>query len=249
MLLAVDIGNTSIKFGVFDGDEIVSTHIIPTIRENTAAEIAASVDEWLPTGLTAAMISSVVPELDEPIAEYLETRAESLSIVRTTDDFGLTYNFPIDEAGTDRLVNASAAASLYGVPCIVIAFGTATTIDAVSREREHLGGLIAPGPATTARALELAASKLPEVTIAEPPNVIATNTEHAIQAGIFYSQIGLVERAVPDIKKQIGTDARVVATGGFAQLIADKCRGIDVIDRDLTLKGLKLLRSRMAQPA
>jgi type III pantothenate kinase len=132
----------------------------------------------------------------------------------------------------------------------VAAFGTATTIDAISRDREHLGGLIAPGPATTAKALGLAASKLPEVEITEPPGVIATNTVHAIQAGILYSQLGLVERVVPDMKQEIGPDARVIATGGFAQLIAGRCRVIDVVDRDLTLKGLDLLHRRTGvQPA
>lgn len=248
MLLAVDIGNTSIKFGLFAGDEIASTHVIPTIRNSSSADIRAAVDDWLPKEVCAAAISSVVPELDTAIVEYLEGRAESVTLVRTDDDLGLTYRFPIDEAGTDRLVNASAAAELYGLPCIVIAFGTATTIDAVSREGEHLGGLIAPGPATTAKALALVASKLPDVEIAEPPGVIATNTVNAIQAGIFYSQVGLIERAVPDIKQLIGAGAKVVATGGFAQLIAAKCGTIDVIDRDLTLKGLNLFHKRH-QPA
>ncbi len=244
MFLAVDIGNTSIKFGLFDGDEIVSTHILPTIRNITAADIGEATRAWLPNDLSAAIISSVVPELDAPIVEFLERHAAKVALVRTTDDFGLTYNFPIDEAGTDRLVNAFAAAELYGAPCVVVAFGTATAIDAVTREREHIGGLIAPGPATTAKALELAASKLPEVEIAEPPGVIATNTVHAIQAGIFFSQIGLVEAAVPRIKTEIGDDAKVVATGGFAPLIAAKCRSIDVVEPNLTLIGLKMLYSR-----
>jgi type III pantothenate kinase len=244
MLLAVDIGNTSIKFGLFDGDEIASTHIIPTVRNSTAADIAAATDAWLPGNLSAAIVSSVVPELDATIVEFLENRAPTFALVRATDDLGLAHNFPIDDAGTDRLVNAFAAAELHGVPCVVIAFGTATAIDAISRERGHLGGLIAPGPATSAKALGLVASKLPEVEIAEPPFVIATTTENAIQAGIFYSQIGLVESAVAHIKNEIGCDAKVVATGGFAPLIAAKCRSIDLVEPNLTLLGLKMLYSR-----
>jgi type III pantothenate kinase len=250
MLLAVDIGNTSIKFGLFDGDDLVSTHIIATKRTLTSEEIKTAIGDWLPTGLTSSIFSSVVPELDEATAQYLGEVTKSSLKVKTNDDFGLTFRAPVNEAGTDRLVNAFAAAEIYGVPCVVIGFGTATTIDVVSRERELLGGLIAPGPATTAKALELGASKLPEVEVAEPPSVIATDTVHAIQAGIFYSQVGLVERALPDIKQEVGDDARVVATGGFASLIADKCLGIDIVDRDLTLKGLNLLRHRLSrQPA
>jgi len=244
MLLAVDIGNTSIKFGLFDGDEIASTHVIPTIRQNTAADIASSVGDWLPHNVDAAIVSSVVPELNSEIQRYLRQNISSVSLLETFDDFGLNYSFPIDDAGTDRLVNAFAGAEIFGVPCIVVSFGTATTIEAVNKDREHIGGLIAPGPVTTAKALQLVASKLPQVEIAEPPSVIATNTAHAIQAGLLYSQIGLVETAIPHIKREIGDDAKVIATGGFAPLIADKCRSIDVIDRDLTLKGLNLLYRR-----
>ena len=244
MLLAVDIGNTSIKFGLFDGDEIASTHVIPTIRQNTAAEIALSVGDWLPRDVDAAIISSVVPELNAEIERYLTRSISSVAFVGTSDDFGLNYSFPIDDAGTDRLVNAFAGAEIFGVPCIIVAFGTATTIEAVNSHREYIGGLIAPGAATSAKALELVASKLPLVEIAEPPNVIATNTEHAIQAGILYSQIGLVETVIPHIKREIGDDGKVIATGGFAPLIADKCRSIDVIERELTLKGLNLLYRR-----
>jgi type III pantothenate kinase len=244
MLLAVDIGNTSIKFGLFDGDKIASTHIIPTIRQHTADDLAATTGDWLPRDVDAAIISSVVPEIDAEIQQYLARTIRDVSLVTPSDDFGLVYNFSTEDAGTDRLVNASAAAGLYGVPCIVVVFGTATTIEAVNRDREHIGGLIAAGPATTAKALELAASKLPDVEVAEPPGVVATNTVHAIQAGILYSQIGLVESAVPQIKQLIGDDAKVVATGGFAPLIASKCRSIDAVEPNLTLLGLKMLYSR-----
>jgi type III pantothenate kinase len=243
MLLAVDIGNTSIKFGLFDGGEIASTHIIPTDKDSNAAGIEAAVGDWLPQAVSGAIVSSVVPEIDNAMSEYLSARGSTF-FVKTTDDFGLSFNFPIDEAGTDRLVNSFAAAELYGVPCIVIALGTATTIDVVSRDRELLGGLIAPGPATAARALELAASKLPEVEIAEPSGVITTNTVNAMQAGIFYSQIGLIETSIPNIKSEVGDDATVIAIGGFAPLIAEKCRSVDVIEPNLTLLGLKMLYSR-----
>lgn len=245
MLLAIDIGNTSIKFGVFDGDQLTSKFVIPTSRDYSVEHLRKAVNGQLDGGFKNAIVSSVVPEIDRAITEYLShfSRAET-QFIKTTDDFDLTFSYPIHEAGTDRLVNSFAAAGKYGVPTIVIGFGTATTIDVIDRSREHRGGLIAPGPATTAKALQIVASKLPEVEIAEPPNVISTTTITSIQSGIFYSQIGLVETAVPDIKAEIGEDARVVATGGFAHLIADKCRSVDVVDGDLTLEGLRMLYSR-----
>jgi type III pantothenate kinase len=245
MLLAVDIGNTSIKFGVFDDDRLTSKFVVPTRRDYDTAGIRSIVDGQLRLGATDAIVSSVVPEIDQPFSEFV---AEDLGIeprfIKTTDDFDLTFNFPVDEAGTDRLVNSFAASSKYGVPCIVIAFGTATTIDVVNEHHEHLGGLIAPGPATTAKALQIVASKLPEVQIVEPPNVINTTTVSSIQSGIFYTQIGLVETAIPHIKAEIGGNAKVVATGGFVHLIADKCRSVDVIDVDLMLDGLRMLYLR-----
>ncbi|MFN6962874.1 MAG: type III pantothenate kinase [Pyrinomonadaceae bacterium] len=246
MFLAIDIGNTSIKFGVFDGDDLTSKFIIPTRREYTARDIDAAADGALDgRRFAATLVSSVVPELDAAFAEYLaQIVGVEPAFVKTSDDFSLVFNFPIDEAGTDRLVNSFAAVEKYGAPCIVVAFGTATTIDVIDRDREHRGGLIAPGPATTAKALQIVASKLPEVDIAEPPNVISTTTVTAIQSGIFYSQIGLVETAVPHIKAEIGDDARVIATGGFAHLIADKCRSVEVVEPELTLEGLMLLNKR-----
>ena len=245
MLLAIDIGNTAIKLGTYDGDRLTSKFVIPTRRDYGVAELRKAINGQLDGGFKYAIVSSVVPEIDRAIAGYVSHfSGVEARFVRTTDDFDLTFNYPIHEAGTDRLVNSFAAAEKYGVPMIVIGFGTATTIDVIDRNREHRGGLIAPGPATTAKALQIVASKLPEVEIAEPPNVISTSTITSIQAGIFYSQIGLVEAAVPDIRAEIGEDARVVATGGFAHLIAHKCRSVDVVDGDLTLEGLKMLYSR-----
>ena len=244
MLLTVDIGNTSIKFGTFDGPALVSKFVVPTHREYTNEQIAKAVDGRLDGSLDAAIVSSVVPPIDESVSRYLDrVVGASPRFVRTSDDFGLTFNFPIHEAGSDRLVNSFAAAEKYGAPVIIIAFGTATVFDVVDANREHRGGLIAPGPATTAKALQIAASKLPEVEIAEPTNVLNTTTIGSIQAGIFYSQIGLVEAAVRHIKAEIG-EAKVISTGGFAHLIADKCKEVDAVDADLTLEGLRLLHER-----
>lgn len=243
MFLAIDIGNTSTKFGIFDGETLTSKFLIPTNREYTPLEINEAVGARLNGIDEGALISSVVPEVDGAIANYLSGLNSEARFVRTNDDLGLTFNFPNVEMGTDRLVNSFAAAEIYGVPCIVIAFGTATTFDVIDKNREHRGGLIAPGPTAAAKALEILASKLPEVEITEPSNVLNTTTVSAIQAGIFYSQIGLVGEAIRHIKAEIG-EAKVVATGGFAQLIAPTCKVVDVVDADLTLKGLRLMHER-----
>lgn len=233
------------KFGVFDGDALVSKFVIPTRRDYSETAIATALADRIPRAVDARIISSVVPEVNDAIQAFLtRTGAGPVRLVRATDALGLTINFPVEDAGTDHLINSFAAAELYGIPCIVISFGTATTIDVVNREREHRGGLIAPGPGATAKALEMLASKLPEVEIHEPPNVISTNTVDAIRSGIFYSQVGLVDTAIPHIKSEIGEDAKVIATGGFAPLFANSCRYIDHVEHDLTLLGLKMLYSR-----
>lgn len=223
---------------------MVSKFVIPTDRKYTSELIAKAVDDRLDGSLKDAIVSSVVPPIAESVSEFLtQIVGATPRFVRTSDDFGLRFDFPIHEAGSDRLVNSFAAAEKYGVPVIVIAFGTATVFDVIDANREHRGGLIAPGPATTAKALQMVAAKLPEVEIAEPANVLNTTTVGSIQAGIFYSQIGLVEAAVRHIKAEIG-EAKVVATGGFAHLIADKCKEVGVIDADLTLEGLRMLHER-----
>jgi type III pantothenate kinase len=244
VLLAVDIGNTSAKFGVFDGHDLISKFVIPTKRDYAIDEIADAIGGRISDSVTDAIVSSVVPEIDGIFSAFLTGRlGMTTRFVQTSDDFGLRFDFHTDTTGTDRLVNSAAAAEKFGVPVAVIAFGTATTIDAVDAERRHRGGLIAPGPATTAKALRIATAKLPEVEIAEPTNVLATNTIDAIRSGIFYSQVGLIESAVRHIKAEIG-DAKVVATGGFAPLIAAKCKEVDAVDVDLTLEGLRMLHDR-----
>lgn len=244
MLLAIDIGNTAMKFGIFDGEDLVSKFVLPTRLDGSREDLEKMLKERLPGMPDGVIFSSVVPDVDQAMSEIFLRAGIAARQVTPSDNLGLIFNFPMQEAGTDHLINSFAAAEMYGVPCIVVAFGTATTIDVVNREREHLGGLIAPGPKAAAKALEFVAAKLPEVEIDEPANVVSTNTTGAIQAGILYSQIGLVETAVPTIKSQIGDDAKTIATGGFATLIASKCPSIDIIEPDLTLLGLKMLYSR-----
>ena len=244
MLLALDIGNTAMKFGVFEGDELIKKFIVATDVDDVSGELRNALGENIGGDLDGVIISSVVPEYDATVHETFLSAGIAARQVTAKDDFGLKFSFSVDSFGTDRLVNSFAAAEKYGTPCIVISFGTATTIEVVSKDREYLGGMIAPGPRASAKALEMVTSRLPEVKVDEPANVINTNTAAAIQAGIFYSQIGLVETAIPHIKVEIGDDAQVIATGGFAPLLADKCRSIDIVEPDLTLYGLKMLYSR-----
>ena len=246
MLLAIDIGNSSIKFGIFDDETLLSKFSIPTISELTVDDLTTAVGQKLGSSISAAFVCSVVPELDAVIGQFAKAACGVTPLfVNNNFEFGLAIRYePLDAVGTDRLVNSFAAAEKYGVPCIVCSFGTATTIDVVNEKRELLGGLIAPGISTMAKALHLKTAKLPEVNIEARDNVISRTTETSIQSGVFYSQIGLVETAVARIKREIGGDPKVIATGGFASMIAANTDVIDVVDENLLLDGLRRLAKR-----
>lgn len=242
MLLAVDIGNSSIKFGIFDDDRLASKFLIQTRKDYDPEEIAASVGDRIQTRVDSAIACSVVPEIDKALAEYLKIFVHvEPRFVSTNDDFNLTFNFPINSSGTDRLVNSFAAAEKYGVPVVVVSFGTATTVDVINPKREHIGGLIAPGMGVSIKALELAASKLPDVEIAMPERVIAATTESSIQSGIFYGHVAMIEGLLRRVISELGDEPKVIATGGFAELIAPETDMIDLVDADLTLDGLRML--------
>ena len=247
MLLAIDIGNSSIKFGVFDGETLDSKFSIPTTRGLTVDDLKFAVGRSLDLPISSAIVCSVVPEIEGPLDAFLKVAHGFAGYFLTNRfPFGLTIKYdPIEAAGTDRLVNSFAAAEKYGVPCIVCSFGTATTIDVVSAARELIGGLIAPGMATMARALHLGTAKLPEVEIRNHAAPVNLTTETSIQSGIFYSQIGLVESVVARIKNENGDNPKVIATGGFASMIAEKTTVIDVTDENLLLDGLRMLYFRM----
>jgi type III pantothenate kinase len=257
MLLALDIGNSSIKFGVFGGDILTAKFSIPTRHDYTTDEINGVIGDRLEFPISDAIVCSVVPEIDPTFAEYLSHFLDVEPVfVRNDFDFGLKINYePISAAGTDRLVNAFAAAEKYGVPCIVCSFGTATTIDAVNADRDYIGGIIAPGMATMAKALHLNTAKLPEVEIKRPGIVIGNSTVSSIQSGIYYGYIGLVEGIItrmtaellsvpPAVAGGLSEGPRIISTGGFADLISREINAIDVSDSDLTLEGLRLIHQR-----
>ncbi len=246
MLLAVDIGNTSTKFGTFDGDRLVSKISIPTIREVTSEGLSAVLSSRIPANITDAIVCSVVPETEAAMDGYLRSAFAVEPMPVSNDlDFGLTINYtPLEAVGADRLVNAFSAVETYGLPCVVCSFGTALTIDAVDADRNLLGGVIAPGMKAMARSLYEMASRLPEVEPERTETVIQNTTVGSISSGIFHGYLGMAEGLIRQIRAEMGGSPKVIATGGTADAIAPYIDLIDIVDGDLLLDGLQLLYSR-----
>lgn len=249
MLLAIDIGNSSIKFGLFDQENLISRFSIPTDALGSAGKIDELPGEFSNQQFEDAIVSSVVPELNAPLSNFTETHFGIKPIfVDHTFDFGFEIKYkPPTAAGIDRLVAASAAAQKYGKPCIICDFGTAATIDAVNSAGQCLGGVITPGINTLSRALFQNTSKLPEIEIRKPDSVIGGSTAEAIASGIYYGYIGLVEGLLKRMIDELGEKPKVIATGGFAELIAGECPAIEIVDKDLLLEGLQMIHSKINQ--
>jgi type III pantothenate kinase len=249
MLLAIDVGNTNVVLGVFDGERLSASWRVGTRTQVTADEYAMIFrDLFSFAGLDfrqvmGVVVSSVVPPL-LPLMVDLSRRyfqREPLVITHETKaGIVLRYDNP-REIGADRIVNAAAAYQLFGGPIVVVDFGTATTFCAVTQSGEYLGGAIAPGLKISAEALYQRAAKLPRVELVRPPAIIGRDTASAMQAGIIYGYAGLVDAIAERMKKAFAPDARVVATGGLASLVAPDTRTITEIRPDLTLEGLRLL--------
>jgi len=247
MLLVVDIGNTLIKFGIFDSNTLLTKFSIPSLRDYTNEDILAAVGLNLDLPLENAILCSVVPEIDETVAILIaEKCGVDARVVRNDQDFGLKINYePLSAIGSDRLVNSFAAMQKYGAPCIVCSFGTATTVDVVGVNNEFLGGIIAPGMETMAKALHLSASRLPDITIEKPLTIIANNTVDSIRSGIYFGQMGMIEGIIRRMSNDLETRPTVIATGGFAQAVEDETSVIDIVDENLLLEGLNLLFNRL----
>lgn len=243
MILAIDIGNSFIKFGVFERETLISRFSVPTVREYDSQEIYELTKQNLQHDFSAIIISSVVTELLETFQQFSENQFNLQPVfVDNTFDFGLKINYnPPENLGIDRLTNAFAASEKHGKPCIVCSFGTATTIDYVNVNSEFCGGIIAPGMNTLSESLHLKTSKLPRVALEKPASVIGNSTVSSIQSGIFYGYIGLIEGILKRIFLELNEKPKVVATGGFAKLIAENCSLIETVDENLTLEGLRLI--------
>lgn len=247
MLLAVDIGNSRTKFGVFAGEKLVFKFAITTEREQTAAEIFEQIKKLAQHDFEALIISSVVPPLKKSYEELAENFCRTNAIFVTRDfDGGLKNLYATPETlGIDRFITAFAAAEKYGAPCIACGFGTATTIDFVTKNKEFAGGIIAPGMQTMTDSLFQKTAKLPKVEIEKPESIFGKTTVSAIQAGIFYGYIGLVEGILRKMIEESGERPKIVATGGFAELIAENCELIETVDENLMLEGLRKIYEKI----
>jgi type III pantothenate kinase len=249
MLLTIDIGNTNITLGVFEGENLGPCWRIRTIHEKMPDEYGILVDQLFrhrgcrPDQIGAVAIASVVPPLTpvfEKVSQNYVGQTPLVVDAGVRTGVRVRYDNP-REVGADRVVDAAAVRTLYGVPACVVDFGTATTFDAVSAEGDYLGGAIAPGIGIAAQALFERTAKLPRVEVARPPSVIGRNTPHSIQSGLLFGYVGLVEGMVARFKGELGPETKVIGTGGLAEVIARETDVIDIVDPWLTLHGLRIV--------
>ena len=252
MLLVIDVGNTNIVLGIYDGQRLVRDWRISTDKAKTSDEYGILIYELFRSAgidfkdVKAIIISSVVPTLSG-VLERLSRNYFGYSPIVVGP--GIRTGMPIQydnpkEVGADRIVNAVAGFEKYKTSLIIVDFGTATTFDYVNRKGEYCGGAIAPGLVISMEALFQRASKLPRVDIVKPPAVIARNTVNSMQAGIFYGYVGLVDEIVTRMKAESKDTPRIIATGGLAGLIAPESKTIEAVEEYLTLEGLRILYER-----
>jgi len=253
MLLAIDVGNTNIVLGVFDGERLVQSWRLQTLRERTSDELGLLVDGLFAHSrlervqIRGVILGSVVP----PLTGTFQAMVDRYFGVRTvTVEPGVNTGMPIlyenpSEVGADRIVNSVAAWQRFGgngrQPMIVVDFGTATTLDAISAKGEYLGGAICPGVQISADALFQRAARLPRIDVRKPPQIVGRTTVGAMQSGLFYGYVGMVEGLVRRMTEELGGRALCVATGGLADIIAPETPLIHHVDPDLTLHGLRLV--------
>ncbi|MBE7706790.1 MAG: type III pantothenate kinase [Cyanobacteria bacterium SIG30] len=249
MLLTVDIGNTNAGFRVFDGDDIILSFSLATDTNKLADEYGITILNLLKNANLAdkinfAVISNVVTQLDnvfkEAIEKYLKIEARFV-----THKLKMPFEIQIDEPktlGADRIANAAAIPDDIKKPVIVIDFGTATTFDILDENKKFVGGLIAPGLLIQAKSLASFTSKLPKIKIEAPKNAIATNTIDAMMTGIVRGHAKMIEGMIEECEKELGQRAVIIATGGLSSVLIDCMeRKFDILDKDLTFKGIKKL--------
>jgi len=258
MLLAIDVGNTNIVLGVFEGRELVRSWRLQTMRDRTADELGLTVDGLLAnsridrSAIRGVVLGSVVPPLTNTVVGMLWKYFERMPLV--VDPAGnagmpIRYSNP-SEVGADRIVNAIAAYQQFGDngrPLIVCDFGTATTLDAVSGAGEYLGGAICPGVTISADALFQRAARLPRIEVRKPETVIGRTTVGAMESGLFFGYVGMVEGLVRRMNVELGGNAVCVATGGLAVVIAPETKLFHHVDVELTLQGLRMVWERNQQ--
>jgi type III pantothenate kinase len=251
MLLAIDSGNTNAVFAVYDGDTLRASWRISTNPRRTADEYAIWLTQLLslaglkPSELDAAIIGNVVPDamfnLIQLCQRYLNCDPLVVGRPNCQVGIGIDVDMPPQDVGADRVANTVAAGSRYKRPLVVVDFGTATNFDVVDKHGNYCGGVIAPGPNLALQALEMAAAQLPHVAMVRPPTVVGRATVPAMQSGVFWGYVGLLEGIVRRIREERREKMGVVATGGLAPLFAASTDVIEKVDPDLTLWGLRLI--------
>lgn len=252
MLLVIDVGNSNIVVGVYDGTRLIRSWRLSTDKSRTSDEYAVLLHSLFEqaglsfSSVKGSIISSVVPPLTgvmEAISRDFFNLPPYVVGPEIKTGMPIHYDNP-REVGADRIVNAVAGFEKHKCPLVIVDFGTATTFDYVNGKGEYCGGAIAPGLGISVEALFQRASKLPRIDIAKPPQAIARNTVNSMQAGIFFGYIGLVDGIVDHIRSESHEEFRVIATGGLANLIAPESKTIDEVDDNLTLEGLRILYER-----
>ena len=256
MLLAIDVGNSNIVLGVFDGDALIQSWRLQTLRERTSDELGLLVDGLFTHSridrvkVRGIILGSVVPPLTPTIVAMAE---RYLGVKALTIDPAVDTGMPILyenpwEVGADRIVNGVAAYEKFGrqamLPLIVVDFGTATTLDAITAKGEYLGGAICPGVQISADALFQRAARLPRIDVRKPARIVGRTTVGAMESGLFYGYVGMVEGLVRRMTDELGGSAVCVATGGLADVIAPETPLIQHVDPDLTLHGLRIVWER-----
>ena len=249
MLLAIDVANTNTKFGLFEGSQLLHDWRVATRQDSMADELGLAFvqlmreEHFEPQVVSAVVISSVVPPLNTSLIEASRRYfGQDPLMVGPGVKTGLKIRYENPkEVGADRIVAALAAFQKYGGPLIIVDFGTGTTYDAVSKEGDYLGGAIAPGIQISADALFQRAARLTRVELRAPASVIGRTTVESVQAGIIFGFVAQVEGMVARIRKELGDNARVIATGGLAELIASETKVIEHVDDRLMLEGLRLI--------
>ncbi len=253
MFLAVDIGNTQTVLGLYSADKLLAHWRIATVASDTADELAIRVkalfalEKLNSYDIADVAIASVVPPLTEQwhITAKRFTGTEPL-ILNSQVDTGLEikYKNP-SEIGADRLADAVAAIELYGAPVLVVDFGTATNIEVVDKDGAFLGGVIAPGLATSAEALFSAAARLAKFSVEVPEKVIGMTTKEAVQSGLTFGEVDRIDGLITRIFDELGYPAKVIATGGLSTRVVNLSKTVDVINDDLTLEGLRIIYKRV----
>ena len=245
-IMVIDVGNTNTVFALVNNDGIIHKWRMSTVVHRTADEYETYLNAFLSKinalVLSDVVISSVVPVVNHELKSFIFNYFKITPMIIGDNIFpklSVSLDRP-DEIGADRLVNSLAAIRIYGSPIIVIDFGTATTFDVVDINNSYIGGIISPGVHLSMDALDKATARLPRIAIVKPDKVIGTNTISAMQSGIFWGYVGLLEGVITKIKKEHNDDMKVIATGGLANLFKPYTEVIDFIDDDLTLKGIAL---------